>query len=159
MFSTILIIPKSLFQDENMSPADSSDSSDGEGTEMDVKDEPLSMSATIVSKSSISPPSQSTTSGVTQTQPQTTTKTSLQQQPATSSSASSSTASAASILPPLVYQTAQGMMYATPSNGSVIFSLAQAADPNNLGHAQQLIIPLSVMTANGQGELDLSKRK
>lgn len=134
-----------------MSPADSSDSSDGEGPEMDVKDEyPL---LTTSAKSSNSSQSQISATSPAVTTSASATISSKAQQP----SASTASATATSILPPLVYQTAQGMMYATPSNGSVIFSLAQA-DPN-LGHAQQLIIPLSVMTANGQGELDLSKRK
>ncbi|KAI4457901.1 hypothetical protein MML48_7g00014809 [Holotrichia oblita] len=138
--------------DENMSPGDSSDSSDGEGPEMDLKEEAPSM--TIASKSINSSQPHSTGSASTVTTSASVTASSKNQQPTASTAASTQ---AASILPPLVYQTAQGMMYATPSNGSVIFSLAQA-DPN-LGHAQQLIIPLSVMTANGQGELDLSKRK
>lgn len=60
---------------------------------------------------------------------------------------------------PLVYQTPQGMVYATPSNGGVIFSLAQG-DPASGQPPQFITIPLSaVMAANGQGELDLSKRK
>lgn len=60
---------------------------------------------------------------------------------------------------PLVYQTPQGMVYATPSNGGVIFSLAQG-DPASGQPHQFITIPLSaVMAANGQGELDLSKRK
>lgn len=125
-----------------MSPGESSDSSDGEGPEIDVKEDP----PIVLSQPKSNPPAPTTatstpTISITSTKPQQTTTAPAQ----------------ASILPPLVYQTAQGMMYATPSNGSVIFSLAQA-DPN-LGPTQQLIIPLSVMTANGQGELDLSKRK
>lgn len=48
------------------------------------------------------------------------------------------------------------MMYATPSNGGVILSLAQG----DSAHPQFITIPLSMVTsANGQGELDLTKRK
>lgn len=77
----------------------------------------------------------------------------------TASSTSTTTASTSNstILSPLVYQTPQGMMYATPSNGGVILSLAQG---NGEAGTQFITIPLSMVTAqNGQGELDLTKRK
>ncbi|XP_028136593.1 serum response factor homolog isoform X3 [Diabrotica virgifera virgifera] len=62
------------------------------------------------------------------------------------------------ILSPLVYQTPQGMMYAaTPSAGGVILSLAPT--DGNSAHPQFITIPLSMVAANGQGEIDLSKRK
>lgn len=61
---------------------------------------------------------------------------------------------------PLVYQTPQGVMYATPSNGGVIFSLAPQVDPNSGAAASHFItIPLSMVAANGQGELDLSSKR
>ncbi|ENN73742.1 hypothetical protein YQE_09655, partial [Dendroctonus ponderosae] len=69
---------------------------------------------------------------------------------------SSVSTSQGSILSPLMYQTPQGMMYATPSNGGVLLSLAQG-DPNN--KTQFITIPLS-MVANEQGhEPDGTKRK
>ncbi|XP_074033317.1 uncharacterized protein [Leptinotarsa decemlineata] len=68
------------------------------------------------------------------------------------------TSSAPPMLSPLIYQTPQGMMYATaPSAGGVILSLSQG--DGNSSHPQFITIPLSMMASNGQGELDLSKRK
>lgn len=49
------------------------------------------------------------------------------------------------------------MMYAQPNGNGVLFSLAHG-DPNS-NQPQFITIPLSMVTANGQGELDLSKRK
>lgn len=73
------------------------------------------------------------------------------------STSSSSTVTTTPIISPLLYQTPQGVMYATPSSNGMIFSLANSGDPT-LG--QFITIPLSLMAAaNGQGELDLSKRK
>lgn len=136
-----------LLQDENMSGGESSDSSDGDAHE----DETDGVYAPPASKSGTPPPSMSsqpaTTSSTTTTAPSTT---------ATTTSKSLAT-SQPPILSPLVYHTPQGMMYATQSNSGVIFSLAQT-DPN-VTHPQFITIPLSMVTANGQGELDLSKRK
>ncbi|KAK9880395.1 hypothetical protein WA026_010274 [Henosepilachna vigintioctopunctata] len=61
------------------------------------------------------------------------------------------------LISPLVYQTPQGMMYAQSNGGGVLFSLAQT-DPNS-SQPQFITIPLSMVSTNGQGELDLSKRK
>jgi serum response factor len=134
-------------KDENMSGGESSDSSDGDAHE----DETDGVYAPPASKSGTPPPSMSsqpaTTSSTTTTAPSTT---------ATTTSKSLAT-SQPPILSPLVYHTPQGMMYATQSNSGVIFSLAQT-DPN-VTHPQFITIPLSMVTANGQGELDLSKRK
>lgn len=137
-----------------MSGGDSSDSSDGE-----VHDEETDIIfVPPTSKSTPSPsstPSSQTTSTST---PSTTTSLATTSTTTTTSSKSSTFPPAQpSILSPLVYQTPQGMMYATPSNGGVIFSLAQT-NPNGT-HPQFITIPLSMVAANGQGELDLSKRK
>ncbi|KAG5895590.1 hypothetical protein JTB14_002352 [Gonioctena quinquepunctata] len=71
---------------------------------------------------------------------------------------SQNTTSAPSMLPPLIYQTPQGMMYATtPSSGGMILSLAQGDGSSS--QPQFITIPLSMVASNGQGELDLSKRK
>lgn len=142
----------SLLQDENMSPMDSSDSSDGEAQEPD-NETPTSLfdhSAPAQFHLKSSPPATPST------------QTSDAQTPSSSApptSTAKSSASAAPIISPLVYQTPQGLMYATPSNGGVIFSLAPQSDPNSVHPPQFITIPLSVVTANGQGELDLSKRK
>ncbi|CAG9857317.1 unnamed protein product [Phyllotreta striolata] len=78
--------------------------------------------------------------------------------PAPEASASPPPASKSQIMSPLVYQTPQGVVYAaTPGAGGVILSLAPADAASN--RAQFITIPLSMMAANGQGELDLSKRK
>ena len=137
-----------------MSAVDTSESSDNEAPEMEAEYH--------VSASSPPPPTSTTPSHPPSA------KTNVQVQTSASSSPGATTPTsptakggvqppaAASILSPLLYQTPQGMMYATPSNGGVLFSLA----PQEPGQGPQFIIPLSVMaTANGQGELDLSKRK
>lgn len=138
-----------------MSAADSSDSSDNETP--DAEDSKLSRPVPTP------PPSQqsqlkSQPAQNHHTPPPSTTSNSTLISQSTKTPPSSTNSTQPPLITPLVYQTAQGMVYATPSNGGVIFSLAQG-DPN-LGHPPQFItIPLSVMTANGQGELDLSKRK
>ncbi|CAH0552847.1 unnamed protein product [Brassicogethes aeneus] len=134
-------------------PDSSGDSSDGEPADNDtVPDifsppDPLMFSnknpsppPTLVPPQKQTPALSSSSSSSSKSTPSTTVKT----EPSTSPS----------ILSPILYQTPQGMMYATPSNGGVILSLAQG-DAN--GQPQFITIPLSMMT-NGQGELDLSKR-
>ncbi|EEZ99040.2 hypothetical protein TcasGA2_TC004914 [Tribolium castaneum] len=127
--------------DDNMSGGESSDSSDADAHE----DEPEGAFAPPASKAATPPPS-STSSSTATSAPATTT---------TTTKSPSSSSSQPPIISPLVYQTPQGMMYATPSNGGVIFSLAQT----DSAHPQFITIPLSMVAANGQGELDLSKRK
>ncbi|XP_008200863.1 serum response factor isoform X1 [Tribolium castaneum] len=128
-------------KDDNMSGGESSDSSDADAHE----DEPEGAFAPPASKAATPPPS-STSSSTATSAPATTT---------TTTKSPSSSSSQPPIISPLVYQTPQGMMYATPSNGGVIFSLAQT----DSAHPQFITIPLSMVAANGQGELDLSKRK
>ncbi|KAB0802716.1 hypothetical protein PPYR_04902 [Photinus pyralis] len=150
-------------EENNMSQEESSDSSEDELPDLgsESKFVPPSTTQTYPPKSPTSPRPlhqqdtskslpQSVTSSSTLT---TSTNKSSTQQPA-------STVQPPPILSaPLVYQTPQGMMYATPSNGGVIFSLAQG-DGNSGQPPHFITIPLSaVMSANGQGELDLSKRK
>lgn len=144
-------------KDENMSAAESSDSSDNEGGDAEpdraIPNTPPPIFPPQTKTTTTAASAQQTSSATSQAAPSSTSSTST-----SSSKTSSSSNSQTPIISPLVYQTPQGMMYATPSNGGVIFSLAQG-DPN-LGHTPQFItIPLSVMAANGQGELDLSKRK
>lgn len=139
-----------------MSPMDSSDSSDGEAQDPD-NETPTSLfdhSAPAQFHVKSSPPATPST----QSQ-QTTSDAPTASSSAPPTSTAKSSASAAPIISPLVYQTPQGLMYATPSNGGVIFSLAPQSDPNSVHPPQFITIPLSVVTANGQGELDLSKRK
>lgn len=156
-----------------MSAADTSDSSDNEATEIDHELAPKTItnnnntstmsssnfqSAQLKSQNSTShttnissASSSSTSQSASATTPLSTSATIHQ---SSTKSQPTTTNSQQSILSPLMYQTPQGMMYATPSNGGVIFSLAQSdAAP------QFITIPLSVIPANGQGELDLSKRK
>lgn len=138
-----------------MSGGDSSDSSDADPHEEDNEIVYTPSNA----KTSPSPPLSSPSTAITTTVVAATT--------ASISTASTNTTAAVaatskvttqpSIISPLVYHTPQGMMYATPSNGGVILSLAQS-DPN-AGHPQFITIPFSMVAANGQGELDLSKRK
>ena len=132
-----------------MSGGESSDSSDADAheEENDIVYVPPS------TKSATPPPATTSQSSTASSTASTTTSTSTA--PATTASSKSSPSQP--ILSPLLYQTPQGMMYATPSNGGVIFSLAQA-DPTS-AHPQFITIPLSMVAANGQGELDLSKRK
>lgn len=159
-----------LFQDENMSAAESSDSSDNEAADLDQEMAPKSAPSASFQKQQNSTASSASTSSTApsnspkmppttasqlnqqnQQQQQQQNQQPNQQQP-------SQPSNQPSILSPLMYQTPQGMMYATPSNGGVIFSLAQG-DAGLAHPAQFITIPLSVMAANGQGELDLSKRK
>lgn len=145
-----------------MSPVDSSDSSDAEAP---PEEDPLSSNHAPFKSNH--PQTSAFNHHTTSTDSTTTTKTSNNSTVSSSSSSSttksqpSTPVSQPSVLSPLLYQTPQGMMYATPSNGGVIFSLApQSADGGNTVHPPQFItIPLSVVAANGQGELDLSKRK
>ncbi|ENN73784.1 hypothetical protein YQE_09615, partial [Dendroctonus ponderosae] len=120
-------------QTGNVSGADSSDSCSDD--EMNGHDqEPLSVFVTPDHEvfSSISPPSSPIEIKCTQ-------------RPSPSRSLATKTSSVStsqgSILSPLMYQTPQGMMYATPSNGGVLLSLAQG-DPNN--KTQFITIPLSM---------------
>lgn len=141
-----------LFQTGNLSGADSSDSCSDE--EMNGNDqEPLSVFVTPDHEvfSAISPPSSPIEIKCSQRQPSPS-STSL----SVGSKSSTPSTSQASMLSPLMYQTPQGMMYATPSNGGVLLSLAQG-DPNT--KPQFITIPLSMMS-NGQGsELEITKRK
>lgn len=149
-----------MFQDVNMSPVDSSDSSDGEAQ---PEDDSLTVSHSNFkgnnNTTSAFNSHNTTDSGTTKTNNNNASTTSggggtAKSQP------SSTPVSQQSVLSPLLYQTPQGMMYATPSNGGVIFSLAPQTSDTNAVHPPQFItIPLSVVAANGQGELDLSKRK
>ncbi|XP_066150586.1 serum response factor homolog isoform X3 [Euwallacea fornicatus] len=77
---------------------------------------------------------------------------------ATNSTVSKSTTpntSQGGVLAPLMYQTPQGMMYATPSNGGVLLSLAQG-DANS--KHQFITIPFSMMNEQGSG-LEMTKKK
>lgn len=145
-----------------MSPVDSSDSSDGEAQ---PDEDPLSANHSSFKGNSLSAFNQHTTTTDSTSTSTTTTKTSnnpnvSSTNSTTKSQTSTPSVSQPSVLSPLLYQTPQGMMYATPSNGGVIFSLApQSADANAVHPPQFITIPLSVVAANGQGELDLSKRK
>lgn len=65
------------------------------------------------------------------------------------SSTTTSTTQAPPLLSPLMYQTPQGMMYATPSNGGVLLSLSQG-DPNS--KHQFITIPFSMVSGNEQQE-------
>lgn len=143
-----------------MSPVDSSDSSDGE---VQADEDPLSSTTNHSNfkgnntSSAFNPHTTSTDSGPTKTSNN---NPSVSSSSSTTKSQTSTPSSQPSVLSPLLYQTPQGMMYATPSNGGVIFSLApQSADANTVHPPQFITIPLSVVAANGQGELDLSKRK
>lgn len=141
-----------------MSPVDSTDSSDAEAQ---PEEDPL---ATNHSPFKGNPPSSAYNHHTISTDSTTTAKTSNNSAVSSSSSSTKSQVSTPvsqpSVLSPLLYQTPQGMMYATPSNGGVIFSLApQGTDANTVHPPQFITIPLSVVAANGQGELDLSKRK
>ncbi|XP_018574542.1 serum response factor homolog isoform X2 [Anoplophora glabripennis] len=143
-------------KNENMSAGDSSDScSDGE---MDTET-PLSVFVPpdTPSFNTMSPPSSPYQPKQRQSSPSTPTPSSTPSSSSTPTKTSSTASSQPPILSPLVYQTPQGMMYATPSTGGVILSLAQG-DPNS-AHPQFITIPLSMVATNGQGELDLSKRK
>ncbi|XP_076253469.1 serum response factor blistered isoform X2 [Rhynchophorus ferrugineus] len=130
-------------KNDNLSGQDSSDScSDAEMNDNDH--EPLSVFVTPDHEvfSAISPPS-SPNDLKSATKPSTaTTTTANPQMP---------------LLSPLLYQTSQGMMYATPSNGGVLVGLTQ--NDNTPNQPQFITIPLSMVTANGQSsELDLTKR-
>lgn len=134
------------FQTGNVSGADSSDSCSDD--EMNGHDqEPLSVFVTPDHEvfSSISPPSSPIEIKCTQ-----------RPSPSKSLAAKGSTVatSQGSILSPLMYQTPQGMMYATPSNGGVLLSLAQG-DPNN--KTQFITIPLSMVSS--EHDPDGTKRK
>lgn len=150
-------------EENNMSQEESSDSSEDELPDLG--------SETKFMPTQVYPPKSPTSPHASQTQEQQKSGTPQQTTTVSSSSISSSnnnkslTQPSSTVQPPsilsapLVYQTPQGMMYATPSNGGVIFSLAQG-DANSGQPPHFITIPLSaVMTANGQGELDLSKRK
>ncbi|KAL3277940.1 hypothetical protein HHI36_013281 [Cryptolaemus montrouzieri] len=153
-------------EDENMSGADSSgDTSDGENGD---GDNPLQIyippEITIKPCSSpndtAQPPAkssrastQSSASSISYSSPTYTSTSNIK----TSSSSSSSSSNPPPLLSPLVYQTPQGMMYAQSNGSGVLFSLAQT-DPNTT-QPQFITIPLSMVATNGQGELDLSKRK
>lgn len=133
------------FQTGNLSGAESSDSCSDE--EMNGPD-PESLSVFVTPDhevfSAISPPSSPLE-----------TKAQLQKQSLPSSSANSksstttSTTQAPPLLSPLMYQTPQGMMYATPSNGGVLLSLSQG-DPNS--KHQFITIPFSMVAGNEQQE-------
>ncbi|XP_017768962.1 PREDICTED: serum response factor homolog [Nicrophorus vespilloides] len=164
-------------KDENMSGGESSDSSEGEMICGDIEPDfriPTTTSpilnrqstsaassqskidaSTTLSSSSHKPAASATSSSSSaSTSSLSTTSTSI----STASSTTSNNSSTSQIISPVLYQTPQGMVYATPSNGGVIFSLApQGTDPSALG--QFLTIPLSVMPTNGQGELDLSAKR
>lgn len=148
---------KFSFQDVNMSPADSSgDSSDGEV--QDVDQESLAVNTSSFKGTSAAFNQQHTTSTSDSGSKNTNNSNNA---PPSSTTKTQTTASVSQppVLSPLLYQTPQGMMYATPSNGGVIFSLAPQAESNAVHPPQFITIPLSVVAANGQGELDLSKRK
>lgn len=139
-----------------MSAGDSSDScSDGE---MDTET-PLSVFVPSDTPpfNTMSPPSSPYQQKQRQSSPSAPTPSTTSSSSTTPTKSSSTTPSQPPILSPLVYQTPQGMMYATPSSGGMILSLAQG-DPGS-AHPQFITIPLSMVAANGQGELDLSKRK
>lgn len=149
-----------------MSPADSSDSSD---VEVQPEEDPLANSpAHLKGNTSTTAFNQHNNTSTESSTTKTSNNSTVSSSSSTSSSSSNTTKSQTttptvsqpSVLSPLVYQTPQGMMYATPSNGGVIFSLApQGTDANTVHPPQFITIPLSVVAANGQGELDLSKRK
>ncbi|CAH1131080.1 unnamed protein product [Ceutorhynchus assimilis] len=126
----------------NLSGPESSDSCSDD--EMNGHDqEPLSVFVTPDHEvfSSISPPSSPIESKLS---PSTT---------ITSVPNSSTSTSQAPMMGSLMYQTPQGMMYATPSNGGMLLSLAQGDDK-----PQFITIPLSMM-GNGQGhDLEITKR-
>lgn len=141
----------SSFQDDNMSGGESSgDSSDGEMAEGENIPEMLQPPDPPVYPPKPTPTPPSTSTSQQQKLP-------TSSKPSTSTASKSESSTTPSILSPLMYQTPQGMMYATPSNGGVILSLAQG-DASSV-HPQFITIPLSMVAANGQGELDLSKRK
>lgn len=144
-----------MFQDVNMSPVDSSgDSSDGEA--QDPEQDPLAINPSNYkgnnNTSSSSFPTSTDSGSKSSNNPSNTSS-------STTKTQTTAPATQPSVLSPLLYQTPQGMMYATPSNGGVIFSLAPQAEANAVHPPQFITIPLSVVAANGQGELDLSKRK
>nr|XP_022910140.1 putative protein TPRXL [Onthophagus taurus]XP_022911309.1 putative protein TPRXL [Onthophagus taurus] len=146
--------------DDNMSGGDSTgDSSDGEVTE-DLKENspsiiiPANFPTSKSSQHQLSPSTTTTTQGTTSSS----TIPISSSTNSTNSSKPSTTTSQPIASSGVVYQTPHGLMYAAPSNGNVIFGLARTND-QNLPHGSQLLIPLSVMATNGQGELDLSKRK
>ncbi|XP_057652530.1 serum response factor homolog isoform X2 [Diorhabda carinulata] len=131
-------------KNENISGAESSYS--GSDGEMDTENPSSGFAQSdIPSFSSVSPPSSPFPSSKT---------------PVTSTQSSTSTTKSQHnpILAPLVYQTPEGMMYtAAPTTGGVLLSLAPTDGSNT--HRQFITIPLSMVASNGQGELDLSKRK
>ncbi|XP_019871043.1 serum response factor homolog [Aethina tumida] len=138
-------------KDDNMSGGESSgDSSDGEMAEGENIPEMLQPPDPPVYPPKPTPTPPSTSTSQQQKLP-------TSSKPSTSTASKSESSTTPSILSPLMYQTPQGMMYATPSNGGVILSLAQG-DASSV-HPQFITIPLSMVAANGQGELDLSKRK
>ncbi|XP_045469228.1 serum response factor homolog [Harmonia axyridis] len=152
-------------KDENMSGAESSgDSSDGENGE---SENPLQLyiPPEITIKPTNSPdsshPPAKTSRMSAESSSTSTSYSSANNVSSTSTKMSSSTATSSTnpppLISPLVYQTPQGMMYAQPNGNGVLFSLAHT-DPNS-NQPQFITIPLSMVTANGQGELDLSKRK
>ncbi|XP_060523631.1 serum response factor homolog isoform X2 [Cylas formicarius] len=126
------------YKNENMSGAESSDS----GSDADMNDgESLFVTPDHEVFSNISPPPSPV-------------RRSSDHQRASPAASPAPAAPTPSLLSPLLYQTQQGMMYATPSNGGVIFSLARSdVDPNQ---PQFITIPLSVVS---QKDAEASRKK
>ncbi|XP_030759837.1 serum response factor homolog isoform X2 [Sitophilus oryzae] len=134
-------------KNENISGADSSDScSDAEmNIDNDQESYPVLVTPDHEVFSTISPPS---SPGIGDVAPK-------------KSSPTTTAAPQLPLLSPLLYQTAQGMMYAAPSNGGVLVGLTPSPGSDvSTNRPQFFTIPLSMMAANGQAaELDLSKKK